>query len=165
MAAFQQPPSATLPPPSTTHHAPRTTHRFLPQTAISCALTSWVPRRLLNRSTTPKRGTPKMAPSAPHQLHPGQYPAAMAINILFPTDHPSSVQHCPHSDLSATPKLSDLSSFFLLFSRALKPLELRDSCVARSAKSVSHASSSVAQCQQPWNHDRILLYLSHRYRR
>ncbi|KAJ5749419.1 hypothetical protein N7533_006447 [Penicillium manginii] len=26
-----------------------------------------------------------MAPSAPSQLHPGQYPAAMAINIFFPT--------------------------------------------------------------------------------
>lgn len=40
MAVFQQPPSATLPPPSTTHH---TTHHFMPQAAISCALTSLVP--------------------------------------------------------------------------------------------------------------------------
>ena len=42
--------------PARFDHAPRTTHRFLPQTAISCALTSWVPRWLINRSTTPQEG-------------------------------------------------------------------------------------------------------------
>ncbi|KAJ5243949.1 hypothetical protein N7489_004045 [Penicillium chrysogenum] len=65
MAAFQQPPSATLPPLSTTHRTPLTAFSSDGH-LVTSALTSWIPRRLLNRSTTPKRGTPKMAPSAPH---------------------------------------------------------------------------------------------------
>ncbi|KAJ5365203.1 hypothetical protein N7517_008089 [Penicillium concentricum] len=78
MAVFQQPPSATLPPPSTTHY---TTHHFMPQAAISCALT------LISSSTTPTgegEGRRKWPPSAPCQLHSGHLPAAMAINIPFP---------------------------------------------------------------------------------
>ncbi|KAJ5938445.1 hypothetical protein N7466_001579 [Penicillium verhagenii] len=63
MAVFQQPASATLPPPSTTHH---TTHHLVPQAAI-----------LGGRRQ-------KWPPSAPRQLHSGQLPAAMAINIPFP---------------------------------------------------------------------------------
>ncbi|KAJ5664297.1 hypothetical protein N7507_005028 [Penicillium longicatenatum] len=51
-----------------------------------------------------------MAPLAPRQLHPGQYPAAMAINILLLANHPSSFQHYPHFDLSTTLKLSLYSS-------------------------------------------------------
>lgn len=104
MAAFQQPPSATLTPPSTTHHSPLTTHHSpLSESHFMRAYILGSPRA--HQSLHHSWGAPKMAPSA-RQLHSGQYPAAMAINILFPANHPSSVQHCRHFDSSATQKLS-----------------------------------------------------------
>ncbi|KAJ5238272.1 hypothetical protein N7468_002891 [Penicillium chermesinum] len=143
MAAFQQHPSATLPLLSTTH-------RFLPQTANPCALTSWVLRGLIDRSTphpSETKGRQKW-PSAPRRLNSGQHPAAMAINTLFPADHPSPVQLGPFFASNATSKLSPWSLAVLpSFQSSLKTPRPLKSFLLTVNESVSHASSSVARCQ------------------
>ena len=112
--------------PASFDHALSTTHRFLPQTAISCVLTSWARRGLINRSTTPKEvGAPTMAPSAliPASLwlvlsrHSYKYPLLKQPSFLRPTLSPFRLKRHSKSP-SDLPSYLFSNQSFIKMSRA-----------------------------------------------